>query len=138
MEAVEFNPEITLSHDQRALVAHTIATPGFVFINKIMRAEVDKFIVDLINADESDEKTVVAKHRLSKAAAQFYEMVLSRINMESSQFMRDAGQPTDPIDPTEGLIDLGEYASKDDEQPADLLEGFELNGQLIEEELGNE
>lgn len=140
MEAVGFNPEVRLSHDQRALVAHTIATPGFALINQIMRSEVDKFIIDLINVAEDDERLVVAKHRLSKAAAQFYQLVISRISMEAQQFMRDAGEPTEPTDPTEGLIDMGEYTKPGDEPEdvGDLLAGFDVNEQLMEEELRNE
>lgn len=136
MEAVGFNPVVRLTHDQRALLAHTIATPGFVFINAIMRSEVDKFIIDLINVDEDDDKAVIAKHKMSKAAAQFYEMVIARFNMEAQQFMREAGQPTEPIDPTEGMIDIGEYAKPGD-QDNDLLAGFDVNEQLMEEELGD-
>lgn len=134
---VGFNPEVILSHDQRAQLAHTIATPGFVFINAIMRSEVDKFVIDLINVDENDEKGVVAKHRLSKAAAQFYQLVINRVNAEAQQFMHDSGSPSEPIDPTEGMIDLGEYSEPSDE-PIDLLEGLELNEQLVEEELSGE
>ena len=133
MGAVEFNPEVMLSHDERAQIAHTMATPGFIHINRIMRVEVDKFAIDLINADEDNDKMVLARHKMSKAAAQYYARVVSRINSEAQQFMREAGNPTEPTDPTEGLIDLGEFVNA--EEPESFLEGLELNEQLLEEEL---
>ena len=51
--------------------------------------------------------------------------------------MHDSGTPSVPIDPTEGMIDLGEFAS-DGNEPGDLFEGLELNEQLVEEELNGE
>lgn len=136
MEAIGFNPEVNLSHDQRAQLAHTLATPGFVQVNAIMRAIVDRFVIDLINIDEDDDKAIIAKHKLSKAAAQVYQLVINRINAEVQQFMHDSGTPS-LIDPTEGIIDMGEVASEGNESGG-LLEGFELNEQLVEEELNGE
>lgn len=138
MESVAFNPQVSLSHEQRGQVAHTIASPGFIYINQIMRAEVDKFVIDLINVPEDDSAMVVAKHRISKAAAQFYQLVISRLNSEAGQFVRESSGSSAPItDPTEGLIDLGEHAQPGDES-SDLLGGFELDPQLLEEELNSE
>jgi hypothetical protein len=138
VEAVAFNPEVNMSHDQRGQIAHTIASPGFVHINQIMRAEVDKFVIDLINVPEDNDAMVVAKHKLSKAAAQFYQLVINRLNSEANQFIRDASESSAPIvDPTEGLIDLGEHAQAGDD-PLDLLGEFDLDPQLLEEELSSE
>ena len=136
MEAVAFNPEVQLSHDARAQLAHTMATPGFILVNKIMRAEVDKFIIRLIKVDETDENAVLASHRLSKAAAMFYQLVIDRLNSEVQQFMYEATEPSKPSDPTAGLIDLGESAP--DIPDTDLLAGLEINEQLMEEELNSE
>lgn len=138
MEAAAFNPEVRLNHEQRGQIAHTIASPGFVYINQIMRSEVDKFVLDLINVPEDNDAMVIAKHKLSKAAAQFYQLVISRLNAESSQFVRDASESSAPMeDPTEGLIDLGEHTQTGDD-PADLLGNFEIDPQLLEEELNSE
>lgn len=138
MEA-RFDPEITFTHDQRAQIAHTIATPGFEHINRILRSIVDRFVLDLINVDEDDDNAVLGKHKLSKAAAQFYESAVSRINWESQQFMRDASGPVEPTDPTEGSIDLGEFAKAEEPMSYEgLFEGLELNEQLLEEELNSD
>ncbi len=136
MEAVAFNPVVNLTHDQRGQVAHTIATPGFLLVNRIMRSEVDKFIIDLINVPEGDDVSVVAKHKLSKAAAQFYELVISRLNFEAGLFMRESSGGV-PSDPTEGMIDLGEYSHGEDDQSG-ILEDYNEDPQLSEEELSSE
>lgn len=131
MEQVKFTPEVELSNEDRSQLAHTMATQGFAIINRIMRSEVDKFVVDLINVSEADAEMVVAKHRLSKAAAQYYQGIISRLNAESQQYLREAGAAAQPvIDPTEGLIDMGEVASMSDAE----FEGFQLDQNLLEEE----
>lgn len=131
---VKFNPEVNLNHEERGQLSFTVATPGFNHINRIMRAEVDKFIVDLINVAEDNDKMVIAKHKGAKFVAQFFERIVSRLNEETNQFIRERGDDSRPVDLTEGLIDLGENT----ENTSSLLEGFELNEQLIEEELNSE
>lgn len=132
----EFKPDVSFTQDERAQIAHTSHTPGFLHINRIMRAQVDKFVLDWINVDEDDEKKIIAKHRLSKAAAQFYQLVVSRINWEIQQFTHEANVSTAPTDPTEGMLDLGKFAHPDDpeDKVEDLLHNFEFNAQLAEEE----
>lgn len=108
MEAYSFNPDLVLEHNERAAVAQTVGTPGYKVIHgRIMRSEVDKFIVSLINAPEEDDSAIVAKHRLAKAAAQFFQAVTERINNEVQQYVAAVKASGPPVDPTEGHIDLG-------------------------------
>lgn len=122
MEITGFNPDIVLEYNERALVVQTVATPGYAIINRIMRSEVDKFIVDLINAPENDDKTVVARHKLSKAAAQFYTAVTGRVNYEIQQYTAAQGGSGKPVDLTEGVIDIGD--------PASTIDDFEIDEQI--------
>lgn len=120
-----FEPEIILDHTQRSEVANTVLTPGYQHINRIMRAEVDKVIIDLINVDEDDDALVLAKHKLSKAAAQFFQRVVNRINHEVEVYRSTIAEVGEPVDMTEGIIDLGEHT-----RPGDL----QLDSALLEEE----
>lgn len=132
MEApLMFAPEIELSDTARTQIAQTITTPGFHYINLIMRTEVSKFAMDLVNSEEGDDKAVLAKHKLSRAAALFYARVISRINSEAQLGSSNLAGEEVPSDPTEGIIDIGPSASTEN----DLLEGLELDQQLVEEEL---
>lgn len=119
----EFNPDIVLEHNDRAAVAQTVATPGYAVIHRIQRSMVDRFIINLMNASEEDEATIVAKHRLAKAAAQFFQMVTDRVNHEIQQYTAAVKQDGPVIDVTEGMIDLGPKAS--------TFEDVELDGQLF-------
>lgn len=110
MENEKFTPEISLDHNERGQLTSTASTDGYKVMHRIFRAEVDKFIVDLINANPADAKAVWAKHVLAKAAAQFYGAVTARINEEITQYTH-APRSTDlPTDATEGILDIGEVA----------------------------
>lgn len=136
---VKFNPEVMLNHEERGQVTFTMATPGFQHINRIMRAEVDKFIVDLIKVAEDNKDLIIAKHLGAKNAAEYYQRIVNRLNEESSTFAQERGGVGKPEDSTEGLLDLGESIDPEEPfDPASLLEGFEINEQLVEEELSSE
>lgn len=120
-----FEPEISLEHSDRAMVAQTVATPGWKIINRILRSEVDKYLIALINVDESDDKAIVAAHKLSKAAAQVYAASMARVNYEVQQFIAVSGTPAEPVDITEGLIDLGPASS--------TLADLDFDNQSLEE-----
>lgn len=136
---IKFNPEVTLTHDERGQIAFTMASPGFQHINRIMRAEVDKFIIDLIKVAEDNKDMIVAKHIGAKHAASYYERVVNRLNEEISTFTAERGGISKPEDSTEGLLDIGDTsATEDGFDPAALLEGLEINEQLVEEELSSE
>jgi hypothetical protein len=123
-----FEPELSLEHADRAAVAQTVATPGWKVINRILRSEVDKYLIALINVPASDDHAIVAAHKLSKAAAQVYTAAMSRISNEVQQFIAQSGMPTTPVDITEGLIDLGPASSTIEDLGMDIT-----NDQFLEE-----
>jgi len=121
-----FEPEVVLDHTERALVAHAVATNGFPIIHRLIRSEVDKFIVGLINTGVENEAAIVANHRLAKAAAQVYTAFMNRINFEVEAFRAAVAKVGDPVDVTEGTIDLGAPASTQSDLDDDLSNEFEI------------
>lgn len=104
-----FEPEVVLNRSEQASLASLLGMPGYRIMHRLYRAEVDKFILHLINADERDSAGVIASHLLAKAAAQFYTAITSRVNEEVMQYT-GAPQPGDkPQDVTEGILDIGDY-----------------------------
>jgi hypothetical protein len=110
VENNKFTPEISLDHNERGQLTSTAATEGYKVMHRIFRAEVDKFIIDLINANPAEAKAVWAKHILAKAAAQFYNAVTARINEEVLQYTHATRTTDVPKDATEGILDIGEAA----------------------------
>jgi hypothetical protein len=129
---MEFNPDLVLGHNERAAVMQTIATPGYTVIHRLMRAEVDKFIVNLINAPEEDEKTVAARHKLVKAAAQFYQAITERINFEAVLYKAAVAAEGDPVDLTEGILEMGAPASRYSDLEAEAEKFFRDEESVIE------
>jgi hypothetical protein len=111
LENKEFNPDLQLEHGERAVLAATAATPGFVIMHRIFRSEVDKFLIALINADPANSKEVVSRQLLAKAAAQFYQAVTTRINEEVMLYTHAPRADDKPIDITEQVLDIGEVQS---------------------------
>lgn len=99
-------PELALTHGDRAFLTATAATDGYKVIHRIMRTEVDKFILALVNADPSQPEQVLTRHLLAKAAAQFYAASTERINEEILQYTGAPKASDKPLDMTAGLIDL--------------------------------
>lgn len=102
-----FAPELQLDPTDRAHLVQIATSEGFRVLQRIMKAEVDKFVLAQINADPSNEAEVLAAHRMAKAAAQFYQGMTNRINEELLQFNHIARANDVPIDATEQLLDLG-------------------------------
>jgi hypothetical protein len=118
-------PVLELNEVDIADLATVVAMNGMKVLQKIMRHECDVFIVDIINA--TNDVDVLAKHKLAKAAAQYYTQVVNRIN-EAMILYRHAPKDTDkPLDSTEGIFDIGEVASSEDEDEENFL-GGEFNG----------
>lgn len=110
MEINKFAPIVQLDYSDRSDLASTVATPGWKIVHRIMRGEVDKFILALINTkiegtDDKDE--VYNKFLLSKAAAQFYQQVTDRVNEETLQYVASQNN-SGPVDMTEGILDIGD------------------------------
>lgn len=108
----QFDPELTLEHTDRAHLVAVSTMEGYKVIHRICRAEVDKFIVASINANDANEKEVIAAHRLAKAAAQVYQGITNRINSEIALYIHSSHTDDKPVDATEGLLDLGELADQ--------------------------
>lgn len=110
MERTEFHPELLLERHQQAALAQTCAEEGYKVIHLIARAEVDKFVLDLINSDSDDKDKIIEKHRISKTAAMLYQGITNRINHEVSKYINASQVQGQPVDPTEGSLDLGAYS----------------------------
>lgn len=106
----KFDPDVQLEHSDRAALIQVTAMEGYRVLHRLMRSEVDKFIVAMINADPSKREDVCARQVLAKAAAQFYEAITNRVNEEITQYV-NAPRPGDkPIDSAAGL-DLDTFAA---------------------------
>lgn len=111
----QFAPELSLDRVDRAHLVQIATTEGFRVLQRIMRTEVDRFILAGINADPADEAEVLSAHRMAKAAAQFFQGVTDRINEEILQFNSAAMANDAPIDVTAAL-DLGDIAGQLEEE----------------------
>lgn len=95
---------------QRAQLHVTVGEDGFKVIQKIFESELAKFHIRLLNTNPADEAAVLAAHKMEKAAAQFYQGVVNRINSEL-EIYRSTPKSTDkPEDVTEGVLDIDEMA----------------------------
>lgn len=103
-----FNPELILNHNDRGHLVQMAAMPGYRVLHQIFRSEVDKFVVELINASPAEPKSVVAAQMMAKVAAMFYEGITNRINEEVVQYSGAVDNRSQPVDPTEGLLDMGQ------------------------------
>lgn len=110
-----YNPELPdLSRSQGAALAQLVASEGFEVFQLVVRTEVDKFIEKLINVDTKDAEEVLERHRVAKVAGQLYEGVISEVNGIVNQYIQSSKIQGPPVDPTEGMLDLGPHASRDE------------------------
>lgn len=106
-------PDYQPNSGGRAQLFATTVTPGFDVLQNIMGSVCLTFQHNMLLSDPGTPDAT-QKHFLSKAAAMFYETVISRVNSELMQYTH-APRDSDPIvDVTEGVIDLGEVAGLDD------------------------
>jgi hypothetical protein len=119
-----FDPEVIISSNEQAALMLMSASEGFKVFNRIMRGELDKLIMSLINEPGNDDEMVLNKHKLAKSAAIFYDGIINRVNHEIAIY---ASQNTDskPVDSTAHLIDLGPDASTQDDIENDIEFGAE-------------
>jgi hypothetical protein len=101
-------PELRLTDTERVELAQAVNMAGFRAIQKIMRSAVDKFILATMNADIANPREIIAKHRLAKAAIQFYAQVVKDVNSELSLALSLPHPSDKPVDVTEGILDVGE------------------------------
>jgi hypothetical protein len=121
-----FNPEIRLEPNERAQLVLTANTEGYATLHRIFRSEVDKFWLDLVNVKAGADAEVIAKHKLAKAAAQFYEGATQRVNEEVIQYTAAMRAVDAPRDDTEGVLDIGLLASTFDDLEEDAALGEDL------------
>jgi hypothetical protein len=108
----KINPDVQLDHADRAQLVQLYAMEGYKVLHRLMRSEVDKFILAMINADPANPKEVLSRQRLAKAAAQFYEAITQRVNEEITLYTAQTRAGDKPVDVTEGLLDLGTLAEQ--------------------------
>jgi hypothetical protein len=93
-----------LDDQARAHLAVLVGMDGFKILQHLMEDEVKKFNLKLINASKPEE--VIHAHNLAKAASQFYQGVINRLNNEID-FYQHAPKVTDkPVDSTSQVLDL--------------------------------
>lgn len=109
------DPELQLDDTERAYLAMMVANiPAFGALTKIFEAEIEKFKVALINAQKPED--VITQHNLAKAASQFYVQVINRINQEIEIHHHTPKVNDQPVDATEGLLDLGDLKGEIDDR----------------------
>lgn len=97
--------ELELDNKERAHLNVLVGMDGFPVLQKIFENELEKFHIKLLNTDPADEHSVLAAHRMEKAAAQYYQGCMKQLQMEIEAY-RQLPKATDkPIDMTEGLFD---------------------------------
>jgi hypothetical protein len=112
MEAIKFTAPLELQRHDRAALSDTCNTPGFKVMQRIFEDEVQKFFTVLMNLP-SGTKDVLESQRVARTAAQLWQGGIDRINAEVHYLSEElrAEKKEGPIDPSEGLIDLGPTAS---------------------------
>lgn len=117
----EFKPEIELEDSEVASLALVVGQDGYKVIHKLIRHEVDRFILALVNIDSTRAEAVLEGHRVAKTAAQLYDGVTNKINrvVESYYSAKQSGVGIAP-DSTEGIIDIGPHATTQED-----IDGFE-------------
>lgn len=121
----EFIPEVILERNQQAALALNLASEGFEVIQLIARSEVDKFMLDAINVPSgATDHEKLEKLRVAKVAAQLYEGIVKRLNYEVQMYTLDSRRNSRPSDPTEGMLDIGDFASRDEFEMTPLEEGI--------------
>lgn len=78
--------------------------PGYAIMTRIFESEIDQMQVDMMNADPTNEKEVLAKHNLALAAGMFYQRVINRLHNDKEQFNAIKNAPQIQEDVTEPLF----------------------------------
>jgi|HubBroStandDraft_1064217.scaffolds.fasta_scaffold657523_1 hypothetical protein len=93
-----------LTQADRARLSAFLNTDEFKILDSLMKSEVFKFNTALLN--EKEPEKVLQAHNLAKAAASFYQGLVNRINAEAYIYKNTPRPGDDPIDITEGALDL--------------------------------
>jgi hypothetical protein len=117
MEMPDFNtyePEIQLNQQEVADLAGIVYHPGFKVFQKIGKSVVDQFVVSWIN-QKTDEEVLIA-HKLAKAAAQFYTMLIKRIDQEVTDLVTSTKLDQTPLDSAAALDLDGDFEGVEETQ----------------------
>lgn len=86
-----------------------IQQPGFEVLKKLMQSEVDRFQVELMNTDPTEDnydKKVQTRHNIALAAAMFYQKLMNRVYSEQQQFVSAASGEKVQSDGTAELLGI--------------------------------
>lgn len=93
-----------LSDVQRGLLVGLTKLPAFEVLKHIFEEELEEMNIELLNVASGDEKTIVAKHHMAKAATMFYARAMNRILNEESMFGSKVEESKVQPDLTEALL----------------------------------
>lgn len=108
-------PDYETNHGERASLFATTVTPGFDVLQHIMGSVCLKFQEKHMLTNPGTAEATQA-HYMAKAAAQFYETVISRVNHELLLYTNAPKAGDAPEDPTD-VLDMGEISSAFDGMP---------------------
>lgn len=109
-----YEPELYLEPQERAALALVTSSQGWAVFHKIARWTVDQYILALINVKSGDTE-VLEGHRVAKTSASFYETLTRTVNREVELYVTGKREDGPPVDATEGMIDLGPLASRQED-----------------------
>lgn len=112
MSEFHFNPDVHLEREEVAHLASLVSQPGFKILQKIFRSGVDQFTVAMMNADQANEKAVLARHNEARAAAKYYTWVIETINNSVVEYVH-SGYDEKPVDAGENL-EIGEFTNAEE------------------------
>ena len=94
-----FDPEYVTDAAECGSLTTITRMPGYSAIHKILKSVVDKFLVELREADTSNAVECVERVRRSQVAAEIYQIMVDRVNLYVQAYttVELAGQ--DPINP---------------------------------------
>jgi hypothetical protein len=106
LDVKTYDPDMQLNHQEVADLAGIVYHPGFKVFQKLAKSVVDQFVVSWINKEKDEE--VLRAHRHAKVAAQFYTMLIKRIDQEVTDLVTSTKLDQTPID-SAAALDLDGY-----------------------------
>jgi hypothetical protein len=93
-----------LSDSERGQLIGLTKQPGFEVLKHIFEEELEEMNIELLNVASGDEKTIISKHNMAKAATMFYARTMNRITQEESYFGSKVEERKVQPDTTEALF----------------------------------
>jgi hypothetical protein len=76
-----FDPEYIPDQAERGSLVGMTKTPGYAVLNKILKSVVDKYLVELRDADTTKPDECVERVRRAGVAADIYQIMVDSINL---------------------------------------------------------